>query len=266
MKTRTISFAGSNGDTLSARLGLPEDAPPRACALFAHCFTCSKDLRSVVQMTQALTDEGIAVLRFDFTGLGESEGDFADTSFSSNVGDLHAAAGWMETHLQAPAILIGHSLGGAAVLQATAALDSVLAVATIGSPFDPAHVTGLFVHHIDEIEATGEAEVVLAGRRFTVREEFLRDLEGQRMERVIRELGRPLLIFHSPVDQTVGIENAGLIFEAARHPKSFISLDDADHLLLREVDSRYVGTVLAAWASRYVEPAGAHLAAPTQGG
>jgi putative redox protein len=266
MQTRTISFTGSHGDTLSARLGLPADRAPRACALFAHCFTCSKDLRSVVEMTRALTGEGIAVLRFDFTGLGESEGDFADTSFSSNVGDLHAAAHWMEENLEAPAILIGHSLGGAAVLQATAGLPSVRAVATIGAPFDPAHVTGLFVDQIGEIEATGEAEVVLAGRRFTVREEFLRDLEGRRMERVVRELGRPLLIFHSPVDQTVGIENAALIYEAARHPKSFISLDDADHLLLREIDSRYVGRVLAAWASRYVGAGAGGLAAPAEGG
>ncbi len=253
MLTRTISFIGSQGEALSAKLGLPDDETPRACALFAHCFTCSKDLRSVVQMTQALTDEGIAVLRFDFTGLGESEGDFADTNFSSNVGDLHAAARWMADNLDAPAILIGHSLGGAAVLQATAALDSVRAVATIGAPFDPAHVAGLFVDQLDEIRSEGEAEVELAGRRFTVREEFLRDLEGRHMARVVRELGRPLLIFHSPVDRTVGIENAGLIFEAARHPKSFVSLDDADHLLLRAEDSRYVGRVLAAWASRYVD-------------
>lgn len=253
MITDTVSFEGSGGEALSARLGLPDDGVPRACALFAHCFTCSKDLRSVVQMSQALTDEGIAVLRFDFTGLGESEGDFADTNFSSNVGDLHAAARWMEEHLEAPAILIGHSLGGAAVLQAAADLDSVRAVATIGAPFDPAHVKHLFVDQLDEINTEGEATVKLAGRRFTVREEFLRDLEGRHMARVVGELGRPLLIFHSPIDQTVGIENAGLIFEAARHPKSFVSLDDADHLLLRAEDSRYVGRVLAAWASRYVD-------------
>ena len=256
MITHTISFEGSRGETLSARLGLPDERAPRAYALFAHCFTCSKDLRSVVQMSQALTDEGIAVLRFDFTGLGESEGDFADTNFSSNVEDLHAAARWMEEHFEAPAILIGHSLGGAAVLQATADLDSVRAVATIGAPFDPAHVKHLFVDHLDEIKTEGEAEVVLAGRRFTVRKEFLRDLDGRRMARVVRDLGRPLLIFHSPVDTTVGIENAALLYEAARHPKSFVSLDDADHLLLREVDSRYVGRVLSAWASRYVGGAG----------
>lgn len=251
-RTRVVSFPGAKGDRLAARLGLPADGEVQACALFAHCFTCSKDLKAAVHLTRALTQAGIAVLRFDFTGLGESEGDFADTTFSSNVDDLEAAAAWMAERLEAPSILVGHSLGGAAVLQAAARLPSVRAVATLGAPFDPAHVTHLFADSLDEIEAEGEAEVVLAGRRFTLSHDFVRDLETRRMEETIASLRRPLLIFHSPVDRIVGIDNAARIYEAARHPKSFVSLDDADHLLSREDDARYAGTVLAAWASRYV--------------
>lgn len=254
MNTTTVRFSGAHGHDLSARLGSPLDTPPRACALFAHCFTCSKDLRAVVTLSEALVAERIAVLRFDFTGLGQSEGDFSRTTFSSNVGDLHAAAAWLaETH-EAPSILIGHSLGGSAVLHAAAGIPSVRAVATVGAPFDPSHVTGLFSRHLDDIARDGEAEVVLAGRRFTLRDTFVRDLEGQEMTRVVAGLGVPLLIFHSPVDRTVGIDNAASLYDAARHPKSFVSLDDADHLLTAERDARYVGTVLAAWASRYVEP------------
>ncbi len=252
MRSETITFPGAQGDQLSARLGMPPDGRVQACALFAHCFTCSKDLKPAVNITRALTQVGIAVLRFDFTGLGESEGDFADTTFSSNVGDLVAAAGYMEERLEAPAILVGHSLGGAAVLQAAGRLPSVKAVATIGAPFDPAHVKHLFADSVTEIESEGEAEVVLAGRRFTVSREFVRDLAGHRMAETIAALRRPLLIFHSPIDNTVGIENAAKIYEAARHPKSFVSLDDADHLLLRSEDSLYVGSVLGAWAQRYI--------------
>jgi putative redox protein len=227
----------------------------RACALFAHCFTCSKDLKPAVNISRALTQQHIAVLRFDFTGLGESEGDFADTSFSSNVEDLVAAADFMRREYDAPALLIGHSFGGAAVLQAAAKLPSVRAVATIGAPFDPAHVKKLFATDLDRIEEHGQAEVLLGGRRFTLSRNFLRDLDGRQMEAAVASLGKPLLLFHSPVDQTVGVENAALIYQAARHPKSFVSLDDADHLLLEERDSLYVGTVLAAWAGRYLEPA-----------
>jgi uncharacterized OsmC-like protein/fermentation-respiration switch protein FrsA (DUF1100 family) len=254
MQNQRITFPGASGELLSARLSLPADGKVRACALFAHCFTCSKDLKAAVNISRAMTQQGLAVLRFDFTGLGESEGDFAGTTFTSNVEDLVAASSFMEQELDAPAILIGHSLGGAAVLQAAARLPSVRAVATIGAPFDPAHVTNLFVDALPEIEARGSADVVLAGRRFTLGGDFVRDLETHNVEETLAALGRPLLIFHSPVDNTVGIENAARLYRSARHPKSFVSLDDADHLLLRERDSLYVGTVLAAWVERYLEP------------
>jgi uncharacterized OsmC-like protein/fermentation-respiration switch protein FrsA (DUF1100 family) len=253
MRNQKVNFDGAHGTPLSARLSLPPDGEVVACALFAHCFTCSKDLKPVVNISRALTQKRIAVLRFDFTGLGESEGDFADTTFTSNIEDLVAAAEYMGREFDAPAILVGHSLGGAAVLQAAAQIESVRAVATIGAPFDPAHVKHLFESSLEEIEERGEADVVLAGRRFTIGRQFVRDLDGQRMEQAIAGLGRPLLIFHSPVDQTVAIDNAALIYKAARHPKSFVSLDDADHLLLDQRDSLYVGSVLAAWAHRYIE-------------
>jgi len=253
MRNQRITFPGANGGQLSARLSLPPDGEVVACALFAHCFTCSKDLKPVVNISRALTQQRIAVLRFDFTGLGESEGDFADTTFSSNIEDLVAAAEYLGREFEAPSILVGHSLGGAAVLQAASRIESVRAVATIAAPFDPIHVKHLFEGSLDEIEEHGEAEVLLAGRRFTVGRQFVRDLDGHRMEEAIAGLGRPLLVFHSPVDQTVGIDNAALIFKAARHPRSFVSLDDADHLLLDERDSLYVGSVLAAWASRYIQ-------------
>ena len=255
MRNERITFPGATGSSLSARLSLPPDGAPVACALFAHCFTCSKDLKAAVNISRALTQQHIAVLRFDFTGLGESEGDFVDTTFSSNVDDLIAAARYMATTLEAPTILIGHSLGGAAVLQAAARIDSVRAVATIGAPFDPLHVTHLFTDALAAIDGEGAAEVVLAGRKFTLSRDFVRDLARQRMEQSIGSLNRPLLLFHSPVDRLVGIENAARIYQAAPHPKSFVSLDDADHLLTTDRDSLYVGSVLAAWAwaSRYID-------------
>ena len=253
MTNERISFPGSSGSELSARLSLPPDGAVVACALFAHCFTCSKDLKAAVNISRALTQQRIAVLRFDFTGLGESAGDFVDTTFTSNVDDLLAAARYMASALQAPAILIGHSLGGAAVLQAAGRIESVRAVATIGAPFDPQHVTRLFADSAAEIDSQGAAEVRLAGRTFMVSRDFVRDLAGQHMEEAVGGLRRPLLIFHSPEDQVVGIESAAKIYQAARHPKSFVSLDDADHLLLNERDSLYVGSVLAAWASRYID-------------
>jgi putative redox protein len=252
MKNQRIEFSGAQGDRLSGLLSLPADERVSAYALFAHCFTCSKDLKPVVNISRALTRRGIGVFRFDFTGLGESEGDFEDTGFSSNVGDLLAAAEYMGRELQAPAILIGHSLGGAAVINAAGSIPSAQAVCTIAAPFDPGHVTHLFSESLETIREQGRAEVLLAGRPFTVTLDFLEDLTEQRQDDAIRTLGRPLLIFHSPVDNTVGIENAGKIYTAAKHPKSFVSLDDADHLLLREADSLYVGDVLASWARRYV--------------
>ncbi|HUF52124.1 MAG TPA: bifunctional alpha/beta hydrolase/OsmC family protein [Longimicrobiales bacterium] len=253
MQNQRITFPGASGELLSARLSLPADGKVRACALFAHCFTCSKDLKAAVNISRAMTQQGLAVLRFDFTGLGESEGDFAGTTFTSNIEDLIAASSFMEREFDAPAILVGHSLGGAAVLQAAALLPSVRAVVTIGAPFDPAHVKNLFVDALPEIATHGSADVILAGRRFTLGSGFVRDLETHTVEETLAALGRPLLIFHSPVDNTVGIDNAARLYQSARHPKSFISLDDADHLLLRERDSLYVGSVLAAWVSRYLD-------------
>lgn len=253
MPTERLHFDGSDGDRLAARLELPADGRPIAFVLFAHCFTCSKNLKAAVNLTRALAERGMGVLRFDFTGLGESEGDFAETDFSSNVADLVAAARFLEERHGAPQLLVGHSLGGAAVLHAATRVPSVRAVATVGAPADPAHVLHLVSDSRDEIEARGKATVTLAGRPFTIKEEFLRDLEGQRMEEVVSELGRALLILHSPVDRVVGVENAARLYDMARHPKSFVSLDDADHLLTDPVDSRYAGRVLAAWAERYVD-------------
>lgn len=251
--TRRLRFTGSTGAELAAILELPAGGRPDAWAIFAHCFTCSKDLKAAVAISRTLAGEGIAVLRFDFTGLGQSEGDFAETSFTSNVGDLLAAAGALEDEGASPTILIGHSLGGAAVLQAAHRLPSVRAVATIGAPHDPSHVLRLVESGREEIERDGAATVRIAGRPFRVGRAFLEDLEGERMDRAIGDLGRALLVFHSPVDRVVGIENAAAIYEAARHPKSFVSLDTADHLLTDPMDARYVSRVLAAWAGRYID-------------
>lgn len=250
--TERLEFEGVTGATLSARLDLPLDGRPIAYAIFAHCFTCSKNLNAVVNIARALNQEGIAVLRFDFTGLGESEGDFSETTFASNVGDLVAAAEFLEQSGRAPGLLIGHSLGGAAVLQAAAEIETARAVVTIGAPHDPAHIRHLLSGSIAEIEADGEAEVILAGRRFRIRKQFLDDLEGARMAERIAGLGLPLLVLHSPADAVVSIDNAARIHDDAEHPKSLISLDDADHLLTDERDSIYVGRVVAAWASRFV--------------
>ena len=252
MRFEKVTFENEQGDKLAARLDLPVDGEPVACALFAHCFTCTKNLKAVGHISQALTQQGVAVLRFDFTGLGESEGDFADTTFSSNIGDLVAAARFLEKERQAPEILIGHSLGGAAVLHAAEHLPDVRAVATIAAPYDPEHVTNLFAESLEEIKEEGEANINLGGRPFTIKQAFLDDLKTRHVEKRIQDLGRPLLVFHSPVDKTVGIENARLIFEAAKHPKSFVSLDHADHLLSDEADAIYVGAMLGAWARKYL--------------
>jgi len=253
MPSKKLHFENPAGDNLAARLDLPDGKSPCAFALFAHCFTCSKDLRAVGAISRALNRHGIAVLRFDFTGLGESEGDFADTNFSSNIDDLVVAADFLTEHYEAPRILVGHSLGGAAVLQAAYRLDSVQAVSTIAAPYDPEHVTRHLEDTVKDIKAKGEARITLAGRTFTIRKQFLDDLAATKMEESIRTLGRALLVFHSPVDRTVGVNNAGRIFQAAKHPKSFVSLDDADHLLPDRADAEYVGVVLGAWAEKYVD-------------
>jgi uncharacterized OsmC-like protein/alpha-beta hydrolase superfamily lysophospholipase len=253
-RSEKITFANAAGEELAARLDWPE-GPPGAFALFAHCFTCSKDSRAAVHISRGLAAHGVAVLRFDFTGLGGSEGEFANTNFSSNVGDLAAAAEYLREAHEAPKILIGHSLGGAAVLAAAHRMPEAVAVATIAAPFDPAHVAHLLAPARTEIEASGEAEVVLGGRRFRVRKQFLDDIAGHKLGERIANLRKALILFHAPRDEIVGIGNAGHIFTAARHPKSFVSLDDADHLLTRGADAAYVADVLAAWVSRYLPEA-----------
>ena len=252
MKFKKLEFSNAAGQRLSARIDLPEDQTPVAYALFAHCFTCSKNLKAIAHISRALTRESIAVMRFDFTGLGESEGEFGETNFSSNVEDLVAAAQVMENNFEAPKILIGHSFGGAAVLQAAARIPSSVAVVTIAAPADPGHVKHALGPTKEKIESQGAAEVNLAGRTFKIKKQFLDDLKFVNMQETLRDLNRALLIFHSPIDEIVGIENAAQIFQAARHPKSFISLDQADHLLMDPKDSRYVGTVIAAWAVKYI--------------
>lgn len=253
MPVQTLSFPNDHGDQLAGRLSLPPDGRPVAYALFAHCFTCNRNLNAVRRISQEMSDHGIAVLQFDFTGLGDSEGDFSDTGFASNVDDLVAAARYLASHHEAPRVLIGHSLGGAAVLKAAGSIPSCKAVVTIGAPADPKHVASLIGDAREAIEQTGQATVTLAGRSFLIKKQFLEDLEETRMEETIRGLRRALLVCHSPIDQTVGIENAARIFQAAMHPKSFLSLDKADHLLSSEADAFYVGRAAAAWATRYLD-------------
>jgi uncharacterized OsmC-like protein/alpha-beta hydrolase superfamily lysophospholipase len=254
MPAERFDFVNKEGLQLSGLLDRPP-GEPRAYALFAHCFTCGKDVHAARRIAEGLTALGIAVLRFDFTGLGSSEGEFANTTFSSNVADLVTAADALRQAKRAPAILIGHSLGGAAVLAAAAEVPEARAVVTIAAPSDPAHVTGLFKDRIEEIGARGEVEVQLAGRPFRIRRAFLDDVAEQSLTARIADLRRALLIFHSPTDDTVGIDNASRIFAAARHPKSFVSLADADHLLSRRSDAAYVANMIAAWAERYLEMA-----------
>ena len=249
-----ITFPGSLGHDLAARLDLPAGAV-RGYALFAHCFTCSKDVLAARYVSARLAMLGIGVLRFDFTGLGSSEGEFANTSFSSNVDDLVRAAEHLRGRFSAPAILIGHSLGGAAVLAAAHRIPEAVAVATIGAPADVAHVLSQFHADVGAIEREGVANVTLGGRTFPIRRQFIDDARGQALKDRIAALGKALLVMHSPTDQTVGIENASAIFLAAKHPKSFVSLDRADHLLSNRQDASYAAEVIAAWASRYLPAA-----------
>ena len=253
MPSQMIRFRNANGEELAARLELPASQRPYAFALFAHCFTCNKNLAAVRNISRALNLRGIAVLRFDFTGLGESEGDFGNTNFSSNVEDLVQAARYLEEHHQAPELLVGHSLGGAAAICAAHELPFVKAVATIGAPYAPGHVSHLLKEEGEEIEKKGVAEASIGGQPFTVKKHFLEDIREQNLEPKLKNLGRALLILHSPQDRTVAIENAARMYHAARHPKSFISLDGAGHLLPEKEDSRYAGEMIAAWVSRYVQ-------------
>lgn len=260
-RAERVEFPGSAGLKLAARLDLPA-GPPKAFALFAHCFTCGKDLRSAGRLATALTDAGFGVLRFDFTGLGSSEGEFANTNFSSNTEDLHAAVAWLRTEHSAPQVLVGHSLGGAAVLAVAGDVPEVRAVVTIGAPADTQHLTALFDDAVDEIAADGEACVSLAGRPFTIKQQFIDDLNSHQITERVAAMKTPLLVLHSPIDNTVGIENAGRIFEAARHPKNFMSLDGADHLLSAPRDADFAAGAIAAFASRYVEDESGALEVP----
>ncbi len=257
-----VTFPGASGAALAARLDLPGAQAPRAYVLFAHCFTCSKDTKATTLIAEALADAGLATLRFDFTGLGGSEGEFANTHFSSNVADLVAAADWLAGTGRAPSLLVGHSFGGAAVLAAAAQIPSATAVATINAPSDPAHLGRMFAGQEEEIRTRGQAQVDLAGRPFTIRREFLDDIATVKITQAVANLKRALLVMHGPADTTVSIEHASAIFHAAKHPKSFVSLDTADHLLTRREDARYAATVLAAWADRYLPAAPAAAAEP----
>ena len=249
--TQRVDFDGSQGSKLSARLDVPAGII-KAYAIFAHCFTCSKDLHATKRISAELAKQGIAVLRFDFTGLGNSKGDFASTNFSSNKEDLIVAADYLRTHFEAPSILIGHSLGGAAVLSIASEVPEVKAVATVGAPSEAAHVVHNFGVKLDEIRDAGEANVSLGGRDFSIRKQFLDDLEANDVLEKVAKLKKPLLVLHSPIDQTVGIENATQIFITAKHPKSFVSLDNVDHLVSNDKDADFVASVISSWAIRYV--------------
>ncbi len=253
MKNQRITFNNADGQTLAGMLEFPLDRHPHNFVLFAHCFTCNKNLNAVRHITRALTASGFAVLRFDFTGLGESEGEFAASNFSSNVSDLESAADFLRGEYTAPALLVGHSLGGAAVLAVANRLGSVKAVVTIGAPFSPDHVTHLFAEGKEQIEHTGEAQVNIGGRPFRVQKQFIDDLNAQDPHTTVSMLRKALLIMHSPQDIIVGIDNAAAIYQNAKHPKSFISLDGADHLLSASSDSRYAGEVITSWAKRYID-------------
>jgi esterase/lipase len=252
MMFEKVKFTSLANNELAARLELPE-GEPKAYALFAHCFTCNKNLSAVKNIGRALTDKGIAVLRFDFTGLGESEGEFSNTNFSSNVQDLHAAYTFLQLNYEAPTIIIGHSLGGAAVVFAAAQLTGIKAVVTVGAPSNPKHVANLFKNDIKEINEQGEANLEIGGREFKIKKQFLDDIQEKNMTQAVQNIDAALLVMHSPQDTTVGIENAAQIYQAGWHPKSFISLDGADHLLSKKEDSLYVGQMIASWSARYIK-------------
>ena len=252
MKTVPVTFPNAGGQMLSGRLEMPVDGKPHAFALFAHCFTCTKNLTAIRNIAKAMSLMGIAVLRFDFTGLGQSEGEFAEAGFSSDVSDISSAAKFLEQSYQAPELAIGHSLGGTAVLMAARFLPSVRAIATIGSPCDPTHVRHLLLDELKAIEREGMAMVNIGGRPFPLKKSFLTDLEKYSPEQTVNQLDKALLLLHSPQDRVVSINNAAAIYQAARHPKSFISLDGADHLLSKPADSLHVGELIACWAKRYI--------------
>ena len=250
--SQKVTFTNASGHELAGRLELPENEPS-AYAIFAHCFTCSKDIAAASRISKALGSAGLAVLRFDFTGLGNSDGDFSNTNFTSNQEDLLSAANHLRDHYEAPSLLIGHSLGGAAVLGVGSRIPEAKAICTIGAPSEPRHVEKLLAESVETIESKGSATVCLAGREFKIQKQFLEDLREETLLPRLRDLGAALLVFHSPVDEVVGIEEARKIYEAAKHPKSFVSLHEADHLLTNREDSEYVAQTIAVWASRYVD-------------
>jgi len=252
MKSIPVEFQNQQGETLSARLEMPIIGKAKAYAIFAHCFTCSKNLKAVRNISKALTQKDIGILRFDFTGLGESEGDFAATNFSTNIDDLVAGAEYLAENYEAPKILIGHSLGGAAIIHAAPRIPSTEALCTIGSPSDPPHVLKLLSEKIEDIQESGKATVNIGGRPFTIRKQFIDDIQNRSTREILRSIKKPILIFHSPQDEIVDISNAAELYNDAFHPKSFVSLDRADHLLSNGQDSLYVGGVIAGWAERYV--------------
>ncbi|WP_203292686.1 bifunctional alpha/beta hydrolase/OsmC family protein [Luteirhabdus pelagi] len=252
MKSSKLTFTNKDGKELAARLDLPADRDPHNFAIFAHCFTCTKDFSAVRNISRALAAEGFGVLRFDFTGLGDSDGDFSETNFSSNIEDLYCAARFLGEKYKAPSLLVGHSLGGAAVIFAAAEIDSILAVATIGAPSNPTHVQKQLGDQLEKIHADGEAEVELAGRPFTFKRQFLEDLEELSLPEVAKNLRKALLIMHSPQDNTVSIDHAEKLYRAAHHPKSFVTLDGSEHLLIGKANAAYVGKVIAGWATRYI--------------
>ncbi len=264
MKNQKVTFENKDGHKLTAYIELPADRKPGSFAVFAHCFTCNKNLSAVRNISRALTGAGFGVMRFDFTGLGESEGDFSDTNFSSNINDIGAAASFLSQNYMAPSLLVGHSLGGAAVLYAASAIESIKAVATLGAPSDPNHVSKLLSSGLEDIEEKGYAEVNIGGRPFTIKKQFLDDLKETNLADVVGKLRKAILVAHSPQDNIVGINNAAEIFKHAKHPKSFVSLDGADHLLSKAEGSNYIGGVIASWAKRYIrlredEKPGTHL-------
>ena len=253
MRSQKISFTNANGYQLAAKLEFPIDSHPHSFALFAHVFTGNKNLNAVRHISRALTLNGIGVLRFDFTGLGESEGDFADTNFTSNVEDILAAAEYLEKNYKAPTIMIGHSLGGAAAIFAASQLESIKAVATIGAPSDPEHVTHLLEDSIEDIEKNGVAKVSIGGRTFTIKKQFLDDLKDRNMFGILKNLRKALLVLHSPQDRVVEIDNAAQIYSAAFHPKSFVTLDGASHMLENKHDAFYAGNLISSWVKRYID-------------
>lgn len=256
MKSTKLKIVNRKGLTLSAHLELPANQKPNYYAIFAHCFTCSSSLSAVKHVSRALTQDGFAVVRFDFTGLGRSEGEFADSHFSANVKDLLDVHGYMTDNYDAPGLLIGHSLGGAAVLVAASKIDAVKAVATVGAPATVNHVTHLFSHQVEEIKDKGNVEVNIGGRPFVINEDFVAEFDKTDLPTIVKDLRKPVLIMHSPFDKIVGVENAQQLYHNALHPKSFVSLDDADHLLTEEKDSQYVGDIIGTWAKRYFPKVG----------